>query len=346
MKIMLKKGNIPHISDANNFDFLRLLFAFSVLISHFGVLTQNKLYFPISSAMAVAGFFIISGFLITRSFYNSTSIASYFSKRAKRILPAYMAVVLLCAVGLSFISQLSVGQYFSSPDFFKYTGANLTFLNFLQPTLPGVFADNHLPFVDGSLWTIKVEIALYLCVPILFFFIRRTKPYLVCISVYIISVLFALWMDMLYEQTGKAIYPILSRQFLGQFKFFVAGGLLFFYFEFLMKNLKYLFPIASIIVVSSRFFNLFPIQFFYPISFAIVIIGFAYHCKFLNNVGKQGDISYGMYLFHFPIIQTFVSFGFLKQNPVLLFFVILITVSVVSFASWHLLEKRFLKRKR
>ena len=162
----------PNISLPNSFDFFRLLFAFSVFVGHFGVLTSyNTLWFPISPSMGVGGFFIISGFLITRSYYKSKNLLDYSLKRIRRIVPAYMLIVLVCAVFLSFLSSLPLQEYFSNKIFFKYLIANISFLNFIQPTLPEVFTHNLLPYVNGSLWTIKVEICLYAFVPVLVLFI-------------------------------------------------------------------------------------------------------------------------------------------------------------------------------
>ena len=109
----------PNISGHNSFDFLRLLFAFSVFIAHFGGLTSNKIYFPISASMAVSGFFIISGFLITRSFYRSKNLLDYSLKRIRRVFPAYMLVVVVFAVLLSAVSLLSFQDYFTSKTFFN-----------------------------------------------------------------------------------------------------------------------------------------------------------------------------------------------------------------------------------
>ena len=139
------------ISKENSFDFFRLLFAFSVFVAHFGILTSHKIaWYPISSAMGVGGFFIISGFLITRSYYRSRSLADYTVKRIRRIVPAYMLVVIACAVFLSFLTSLSWQEYFTSKEFFKYLSANISFLNFIQPTLPEVFTNNLLPYINVS----------------------------------------------------------------------------------------------------------------------------------------------------------------------------------------------------
>ncbi len=331
--------------NSNCFDFLRLLFSFSVLIGHFGILSQNKFSFFISPPMAVGGFFVISGFLISKSFISSQKVSDYLIKRAKRILPAYLAVVLICAVCLVAVSSFRFNEYFFSQHFFKYLFSNIGFLNFLEPTLPGVFDKNYFNAVNGSLWTIKIEIAFYLLTPFIIFISQKNKFYWSCFMIYLISFVFFIIMNKLYSDTGKNIYEILSRQFLGQFRFFISGVFLFYSFDFLKKNLKFLFPAALLIVIISRIFDVLLLQFLYPISFAVVIIGFAYNFRWLNNFGKFGDISYGMYLWHFPIIQLFISLNIFKKSPLSLFIVCLFSITVISFLSWHLLEKRFLVKK-
>jgi peptidoglycan/LPS O-acetylase OafA/YrhL len=131
---------LPDIGKDNNFNFLRLVFAFSVAIGHALPADYNyTLSILFNGHVAVCGFFIISGFLITKSYVDSKNIKEYFVKRCRRLLPAYWLVVLLCAFGLSAFSNLPPGEYFTSPLLFKHIAASLCFLNFVQPSLPGVF---------------------------------------------------------------------------------------------------------------------------------------------------------------------------------------------------------------
>jgi peptidoglycan/LPS O-acetylase OafA/YrhL len=80
---------------------------------------------------------VVSGFLVFMSFERSSSLASYARKRMRRIYPAYFTVVMLCAVGLPQSVRKGSLDYFSLA-WGKYVLANLVFLNFLQPGLPGV----------------------------------------------------------------------------------------------------------------------------------------------------------------------------------------------------------------
>ncbi len=350
---MEEKALSSQLNRKNNFDFLRFFFAISVIFDHFYVLStgDGNNYWPLSAAKAVAGFFIISGFLITWSYCNNSNIKDFFTKRAKRIMPAYYTVVIICALFLCFISTQSFLDYFSSTQFFKYLAANFTFLNFIEPKLPGVFAGNLEPAVNGSLWTIKVEIALYFCVPLYCFFTKKGNKGIVFSSIYVLSFLFSEICYSLYEKTGSEMYSILGRQFIGQLKYFISGAILLFFFDQFKKHIHLLTGISILVVISRCipvsyhvYIDLF-IDLLFPISFAILIIGFAFSFKYLNNFGKYGDFSYGIYLIHFPVIQTLLYFKIHEKNFVLTLIISFVITIILAALSWHLIEKHFLKRR-
>ncbi|PXY44672.1 acyltransferase family protein [Flavobacterium hydrophilum] len=85
------------MNNKNCFDFLRFFFAANILLAHLSELSQNKnLYFLSdysNSAIGVRVFFVISGFLVAKSFINTSSLKEYFIKRAKRILPASLSLL-------------------------------------------------------------------------------------------------------------------------------------------------------------------------------------------------------------------------------------------------------------
>ena len=65
--------------------------------------------------------------------------------------------------------------------------------------------------------------------------------------------------------------------------------------------------------------------------------------RYFGNFAKFGDFSYGVYIVHFPIVQTMISFGLATNlNPVLFVFLDLFFVALASVLMWHLVEKRFL----
>ena len=105
-------NNITPPREVNNFDVLRIVFAWFVVVSHsyflngssisdpLGWATNNYLIF---SYIGVKGFFVISGYLIFQSLIRSRSLMEYLTKRALRIFPALVVAVCLTLVALSLI---------------------------------------------------------------------------------------------------------------------------------------------------------------------------------------------------------------------------------------------------
>ena len=157
---------------SNNFGALRLLFAYLVILSHspeildgnpsreilvriFGTMTFGGL--------AVHSFFIISGYLVTKSFINSKSSIDYLLKRVIRIYPGYVVAFLLCV----FLIGPAVGGKFEghlAPPFLKLA-KDLLFLQ--PPNMPGVFEGSYYPALNGSMWTLFFEFCCYLVVMVL-----------------------------------------------------------------------------------------------------------------------------------------------------------------------------------
>ena len=127
----------------NNFDILRFFAALHVLILH-GVLlfgNDNQNWFVALNGVAV--FFIISGFLVTRSWCDNPNIFAFLKKRILRIFPALIAVVLFTALILGpIVTTLPLKEYFTDSAFFNYF-KNI-FLYEIYHLLPGVFQNNPL----------------------------------------------------------------------------------------------------------------------------------------------------------------------------------------------------------
>lgn len=319
----------------NNFDFIRVLLAFIVFVGHLGALSaSDKLLFLTHSPVEVAvfSFFVVSGFLIARSYERSSSLKSYAKKRFNRIVPAYLLVVFLCAILLSLVSTLPFPEYFSNTQVYKYLFWNSLFMNFKAPWLPGVFGNQA---VNGALWTLKIEMCFYIAVPLMFLLFGKNNKYrtISLIVLYFLSLVYLNY----FEMTGKAA---LSRQLPGSLCYFIGGMLLYFHFEKFIKHKNILFIIAIITVWIDLIFK---IKLFSPIMISIIVLYIAYSFKFLNNFGKYGDFTYGIYIFHFPIIRVFATLGlFANYNPYLMSIVCMFVVIGVGVASWHFYEKRFL----
>ena len=334
----------------NNFNFLRFYFAFVVVIGHLielsnvDSLKKFALYF--SAYISVTAFFCISGFLITSSYLNTPSLKDYFKKRAARLLPAYILVVIVCAFFLSFMSRYSFHDYFTHPQLFRYLVANLSFLNFVQPCLPGVFLDNGSSCaVNAALWTLKVEVSFYLAIPILLYFANKFKrKYIFFLLIYFASVVYRNYLEHLSDVSGNGLYSMLSHQLPGFLSYFISGIGLYYYYDFFMKNKKLLFIMAIIVFAVERRFGW---EVFTPVSLSVIVFTLAFSFKQFNSFARHGDISYGIYIFHYPIIRIAYSLGYFENyNPYLVSLVVICIVILVGFVSWHLVEKRFLKKAK
>lgn len=331
------------MNNKNCFDFLRFFFAANILLAHLCELSQSKSLEFLSNfsnaIIAIKGFFIISGFLVAKSYKNTPSLKEYFIKRAKRILPAYFVVLVFSAITLSFFSSFSFSAYFSDINVYQYLGWNSIFLNFMHPCLPGLFENNLMCAVNGALWTLKVEEGFYIVLPFIFYAINKSKkPFLILGSLYFLSLLYWFVMDFYLNQ------PLLAKQLPGYLAYFAIGIFLFLNFDFVLENKKMLLASAILLLILSNFSD-FQIDVFYPAAFGSIVIIAAYSLPFLNNFGKYGDFTYGLYIYHFPIIQLFRQYNlFEKYNPILMGITVILITLFFAVLSWFLIEKRFLDR--
>jgi peptidoglycan/LPS O-acetylase OafA/YrhL len=332
------------VPKTNNFDLLRHVCAIVVVIFHVHVATGQLDFMPklnVITKSAVPMFYVISGFLIFMSYENSKSLKEYAFKRLRRIYPAFIAVIILAALlGVS-VSTLSPSDYFSHPKFFKYIFYNSIFLNFLQPTLPQVFTENLKAAVNPSLWTIRIEVMFYCCVPIIVFLMRRYSRLRVLLGIYLASAIFRHGVIFLYQMTGRMFYYKLSVKFLiGDLAFFVAGALLYYYLDFFKKHSSRLVIGALPLYVAAYYGKLFFLQ---PICLAIIMFYLVFLTPHIGLISRFGDFSYGIYLFHFPLLQ-FLYPAF-QRSPYLATLVLLYMVGIVAYICWHLLEKPFLGQR-
>lgn len=159
-----------NIQSKTSFSFLRTILCLLVIYDHTGILTGAWKSTNLSVVFSVPAFFILSGFWVTKSYLSSSSIKEYSFKRIKKIFPEYLAVVLVCAFGFVFFSSLNMHDYFVNAGFVKYLLANISTLNFICNSLPGI----NVPYgINGSLWTIKVELGFYIILPFILMIIKK-----------------------------------------------------------------------------------------------------------------------------------------------------------------------------
>ncbi|HEX6592736.1 MAG TPA: acyltransferase [Moraxellaceae bacterium] len=328
----------------NNLDLLRLFFATVVCLVHSyqlsGYQALSVITTVFSSAVAVKAFFVISGFLIFMSYEKSDSLSSYLEKRLRRIYPAYFLVVVLCALTFFLVSALTPSAYFLSAEWWRYLLANLGFMNFVQPSLPGVFQGHIESAVNGALWTIKVEVMFYLSVPVFVLLFRRFSTLPVLLVFYLASVAYALLMQHLAVVTGRGIFEELARQLPGQISYFMAGAGLYYFFPFFERNVRYFAAFAVLVFLVGI---VHPLVLLEPLALAILVAVFGFFF-YTGNFGRYGDFSYGVYILHFPVVQLLIHAGAFQERPWLFLLAVVVITGAGAVLLWNLCEKRFLKR--
>jgi peptidoglycan/LPS O-acetylase OafA/YrhL len=285
----------------DNFDALRLLFSACVAVFHFVLLTgAPSLAFAaaplsIGAEIGVSGFFVLSGYLVLGSFQRSASLLAYAEKRVRRLYPAYAAVILLCALGALLFSDAARND---PGAVIRYLGANLVFLNFLAPNLPGLFDNNPLHAVNGALWTLKIEVAFYCLLPLIAIAAAKLRAgkWALFGALYIAA---ETWRAA-FRDAGDGL-AILSHQLPGQMSYFIVGMALWEARAIFSPRLLSA-GICLAAIIASLVFPAF--EWLRAAALGGLVIACAIAPLAPPRSSLQGDISYGLYIVHFPIIQT------------------------------------------
>lgn len=342
---LISQETIDRVRRENCFDFLRYLFAFSLILVHFCTLTETEQFWLISGQTRVKAFFTITGFLVVYSFLRHNDLKTYASKRIRRIMPAYITVILLCWIVCIFLTPLDLKTYFSQSQTWNYLPANLTMMNFLQPSLPGVFTDCYEPAVNGSLWSMKFEVLFYMLIPLMILLMRRYSKLTILLLIFGCHIAYHALFDYLEDNyPEKTIYSSIHHASFNTMIYFFSGTALILYFDSFCRHIKVILPLCVVLLILANFDTFYRLNYIEPLLFSAVIIGIAYFCKPLNFLQRYDNISYGLYLYHYPIIQVIVQFGLHRHNIWLAF---LLTIALTVFfatVSWRLIEKPILKR--
>jgi peptidoglycan/LPS O-acetylase OafA/YrhL len=160
----------------NNFDMLRIIAALLVILAHSYPVTKSvgmPLYDMTKGDLSIATigviiFFVISGYLITKSWAGNQSPLRFLWKRFLRIIPGLFVALLFTMLIIGpLVTSMPLIQYLTSIDTWKYLLNTVLYIRI--DTLPTVFIDNpYRPIsVNGSLWTIPIEFALYIMIMVL-----------------------------------------------------------------------------------------------------------------------------------------------------------------------------------
>lgn len=347
------------ISRKNNFDLIRLIAAFQVLIWHGAVHldVSEKLYDILVVLYHFPGvpiFFTISGFLISFSLErNNFQLKQYFKNRSFRIFPALWVCTVLTAL-LLFV----FGKVGSEKDFITWFLAQITFFQFYASESLKTWGTGH---PNGSLWSIAVELQFYLVLPFVLYAINLSKKkWAVNISLLIVFLLSILVKHLIHTNPfilqNELYEKLLNNTVLIYLHFFLTGIAIYKNFDWLLPFLKEKVLIWLVIYVVYILIFKFWLKLYdnnYEISIwgvgantilSLLTLSFAFSFTDLSKkILHENDISYGIYIYHMPIVNTMVSLGY--KGSIWYLIILAVLTSIVAFLSWKLIEQRILKLK-
>lgn len=313
----------------NNFDVLRIVAALLVLYSHqyaLSGLREPEIFGMSAGTFAVLVFFSISGFLVSQSWRQDPNPLRFLAKRLLRIWPGLAVVTLLTAFVLGpIVSSLDMQAYLSHPalpDFLR----NLK-VTTVRYALPGVFEDNiHPKAVNGSLWTIPLEVRCYFALLVVGCIGLMRKPVLVALGTLALAVhYFAVAPDPSNYQVYFGLY-------------FFAGVCLDIFRRHWQARPFLLLAAVLILSVTIYAAGMPRLAMLLALPYAAILIG-SLSTPGLRSAGRYGDISYGIYIYAFPIQQT-VLWALGKDAIFGVAMAIAAALTVLcALLSWHLVER-------
>jgi peptidoglycan/LPS O-acetylase OafA/YrhL len=325
----------------NNFDALRFGLASAVIWSHCYALAGRPMD-PVfrltgqidAGSLAVEAFFVLSGFLITQSWDGDPDLRGFTVKRALRLVPALLAALVFGALVVGPIATAApLAAYFSSLDTWAHFGSVALHRYLASPLL---FADNPVPNqLNAALWSLRYEILCYGIVALLGSVgARWTVASALLLTAGVAGEALTGWTGV-----GTGLPATLARLI----ACFFGGSLLY----ALRRRVPFspLLALAAIAALAAGaliggFRLLFPIAGTYLLLFLA-----CWPALPLQQFGRYGDFSYGLYVFAYPIQQSIVQWAGPSISMPAFFALAYVPTLTLAVLSWHLIEKPSLARK-
>ena len=326
---------------ANHFTAIRWILASAVAVRHiWGVTTgayPNQIYGWEAGYMAVNGFFILSGLLIAKSLMTRADLKSYAQSRILRIYPALIFVLLAFAFIFS--------PFFASPGGIERIFAAETWQYVLRVLLMGdpdgapggIFAASSKPDFNGALWTIRIEMAAYILAALAYYFgaiktFKRTFVLYLTVQIAYLVAPFILDIDNLPESIVSLLR--LSSAFL--------MGMTLWHWPAARRPAWWI--VMSLVGLFLLIGNTWMGEVTANFALAALLMRLGLPQNPLNPIVKLPDYSYGIYIWHYPAMQS-VLFFIPGLGPWALLALATPATLVLSAVSWHLIEKPALRLK-
>ncbi|MBB5046543.1 peptidoglycan/LPS O-acetylase OafA/YrhL [Rhodopseudomonas rhenobacensis] len=324
----------------NNFDILRLTFSLFVLVGHSFVLDPPSYPVPFHSilkstwlgSLGVLGFFAISGFLVADSAARHTTIG-FTAARVLRIFPALIVSLLLTILLMMNYSSLPARAFLTHPETVWYFVCNVIFYK-QTVTLPGI-VDGIPNVMNGALWTLNSEVRAYFLLGLVAAFNVMSNKVLATTSVVLVMLVGYFNFGDLPTQLNLPLWKSVSI-------YFAVGVLFWIYRSSIILDWK----VAALCGAWFIWFQGAPyFDVIAPIPWCYFVLCLAYLTPPLPLAQRIGDLSYGLYIYAWPI-QLLVSYHVKGIGPWTHVFITLAIAASIAWLSWTLIEKPSLALKR
>jgi peptidoglycan/LPS O-acetylase OafA/YrhL len=304
-------------------------------------------------------FFVLSGFLITRSAASGVSVLRFLWHRFLRIFPGYWVCLVVCGCLFApYFAYVEYGTPFSifsapitPPQTYILHNAGLLHLNGFSilgvlnvrpQNIVSLLSHNPFPYqINGSLWTLPFEFFCYLGVAAfaLFGIIRRAR--LLVAGLFVV-----LWSLYAYQylspQSFSHTLPYGGLSiFLPLGVFFSAGSVCFLFREKIPCS-AWAFVACIAVLVASLPLGGFGLA--APIFMSYAFLWLAFNLPF-SRFDAKGDYSYGTYIYAFPVQQALALSGVQEDGWIAYFAWSLIVTGALAFLSYRLVEAPCLRWK-
>lgn len=348
----------------NNFDLIRLLAAAQVVVAH--AVGHTDLVNQLSgwsrqafdALMMIPGvpiFFVISGFLIAKSYErNPGELTGYSWRRALRIFPALWVCLIITLVVLGMFGFLGP-EFLFSQSFAAWLAGQVSIFQFYNPEQ---FRGFGIGVANGALWTITVELQFYGFVPVLYFLTAGSRAGTKAAGTLLaamFAISFASYCLMDHQVNGPGgftgaplAFKLLHVTLIPHLWMFLLGILIHRHFERLRgwiegKFVYYLLGYVGFMALLTAVVDHRSVPFYLAylparLLLAFVTISAAFSFRSVSQRLLKGtDISYGIYIYHSIVINVLVQLG-LMTSMLAVGWVFVISI-FLSLLSWHLVEK-------
>ncbi len=342
---MVDRSKTPAAHLGNNFDVLRICLASAVLLSHsFELVPGERAREPVfrlthtlsSGALAVDCFFVISGFLIAKSWEREPNVGAFLRKRVLRIVPGYLVAFLLSVLIAGAIGAADATSYLRALDPGVLLG-QMVRLDF--PQTPPTFADGLGGLVNGSMWTIQYEFLCYLML-LGFGVVGLLRSRTVMTVLWLSSA--SLFIVVLLQQgtgTGDATlgggYTAHRMNLLRFVPFFLAGAAINRLSLHRFRSRWLVGGAACLLVAGLSFRPTAEISMMTVGAYLLIVL--AYTPIPGRRILRYPDVSYGLYLYAWPVQIVLIHSG--VTAPLAVLALSMPITLVFALASWFVVEK-------